>query len=148
MLLLTVSYSYVLALNAPFPLPPNYSDADDMCGYFAFDFINTTNKCLLFHYYWAGLVPMRRSYFQIFLLGEDNELELVKEVVAPLGTFQTYNFHTDWTLLLFALPSRRGLHKIVIKGTLAGYASNYYTGLFLDDITIRPCTDFSELMRV
>jgi hypothetical protein len=86
------SYTYVLALKAPYPLPPNYSDADDMCGYFAFDFINTTNKCLLFHYYWAGIVPFYNSSFQIFLLGEDNVLELIKEVVAPLGTFQTYNY--------------------------------------------------------
>jgi hypothetical protein len=149
--MLSIDYfSHVWALMTPYPLPPNfYINAQDMCGYFAFDYINTTNKCLLFHYYWAGLVQLpHSSYIQFFLLGEDNLLELIKEVVAPPGTDQTYNYHTDWSLLLVALPSRPGLHRVVIQGILAGEASDYYAALVLDDIAIRPCSDFSELMRI
>lgn len=132
----------MLELTPDIASQSNKFTARELCAWFTTDFINVTNKCLMFHYTWIRLRPYPTDivYFNVYLQGEDRELELIREVRPPALPSEVSEFsNTDWITFFVALPTRPGFYQIAIQGSI-GSSYSY----FIDDLTVRPCYDFGE----
>lgn len=110
------------------------------CADFRTDYIELNGKCLLLHYQW-----LYGGTLQIFLQDEQQAMELVTTVVS--SDKQQVG---QWHPLFVTLPVRPGLHQVVIRATRTGLSSggNSITGLAIDDLSVRYCTDYSKFSRL
>ena len=104
------------------------------CALVVMDYINTTGKCLQLHYEW-----LRVGYLDVYLIGEDRQLELVTAV-----SYEQTRESFTWKTLVAKLPSSENLKQIIIKGIRT---TNGTSGIALDDISIRSCSDYGDSLK-
>ena len=112
---------------------PSKSETNPPCASFRTQFFNVSNKCLLFHYRWVYSGSMT-----IFLRNDDRDLEVLTNISSRADVQELSG---TWHTLFLRLPLRKNLRQIVFKGNRI---SGELSGVALDDLTIRPCTDFSK----
>ena len=102
------------------------------CALLITDYINTTGKCLSFHYrflFYGSLI--------VYLMGEDRVPRSLLSVENNGG-----NFVQEWSFALVILPSNNDLQQIIFLGLRSlAYRTS---GIALDDILIRPCSDLGN----
>ena len=110
---------------------PKVSPVAD-CASFRTQFISTSGKCLLMHYWW-----LHKGFLQIIMFNEDKESEIIRTVMSNQSQ------PNSWNMLLIALPDRKQVQQIFVRGfRIPGQVS----GLAIDDLIIRPCADFRKLI--
>jgi hypothetical protein len=123
--------AHVLYLTSLISSSPTPTCADATTEY-----VDITNKCLLLHYMW-----LYAGTLQIFVQDEGRGMHLVTSVTSS----EQPHLIGQWRPLFVSLPARQGMHQIVIRAlrTSDKYGSGT-TGVAIDDITVRYCTDFSK----
>ena len=100
------------------------------------DYIETTGKCLHLHYEW-----LTSGSLYVYLIGEDRQLELITMVSSD----QPGELISQWELLVAKLPASKNLKQIIIMGNRT---TNTISGIALDDISIRPCSNFGNYVII
>ena len=100
------------------------------------DYIETTGKCLHLHYEW-----LTYGSLYVYLIGEDRQLELITMVSSD----QPGELISQWELLVAKLPASKNLKQIIIMGNRT---TNTISGIALDDISIRPCSNFGNYVII
>ena len=103
------------------------------CALVVMDYINTTGKCLQLHYEWLSV-----GFLDVYLVGEDRQLELVTTV-----SYDQMGESATWNMLVAKLPTSENLKQIIIKGNRT---TKGISGIALDDITVRSCSDYGNLL--
>jgi hypothetical protein len=101
------------------------------CAEAVTDFIITNNKCLLMHYMWLNIGSLN-----VYLVGED----LSRTYITSVGNMNDTVAGGVWSMLFIALPVKNSLQRVVITGVRT---SQGISGILIDDMSIRPCSDFS-----
>ena len=126
---------YGRLLNLPITVSSTYSCAD-----FKTSYIQTKGKCLLFQY--LPISIQISGYIQVYIRNEDLQMELIKSVnFSDLPT----DFVSQWQNLIVKLPDSDELRQIIVKGVKA---LNTFSGMAIDDFTIRPCSDLSKFRKL
>ena len=121
-------------LFLPFLMPKTKSCAD-----FKTPFMNVTGLCLQLQY--TQLYKNIRWEMEIYLRNEELEMNLIKFLK------DSENISEDdavWHTLLIRLPDRSDLQQLVVK--IIRPIGAVDSGLAIDDVTVRPCSDFSKLL--
>lgn len=115
-------------------LPSTFSQKT-LCADISTSFIFIIGKCLQLRY--MQLFSDILGDIEIHLRNENLELTLVASVKL---SYQK-NFVADrWQTLFVKLPDSKFLHQIIVKFVRP---PNSRSGIQIDDLTIRPCLDFS-----
>lgn len=119
---------YLTSLMSSSPTPT--------CADATTEYVDISNKCLLLHYMW-----MYAGTLQIFVQDEERAMHLVTSVTSS----EQPQLIGQWRTMFVSLPARQGMHQIIIR---ALRTSDKYgretTGVAIDDITVRYCSDFSK----
>ena len=115
---------------------PTSVSTESTCADIQTSYINTTGKCLLFYFRWISTGSL-----EIHLRSEDKHMEKLKEFSSSV---QSQQLAGSWHQVFIALPSSRILHQIIVKFVRPEYDSAIPSGVAIDDLSVRPCSDFGK----
>ena len=118
---------------------PLVTSEQELCADVRTPFINTTSTCLQLKYLQLG--DNTEWKMDIYLRNEKLDMTLIKtlQYTSSVASGVLQRALDTWQMLFLKLPDRKGLQQVLVKITRpAGKAS----GLGIDDLTIRPCSDF------
>ena len=78
---------------------------------------------------------------EVYLRDENLDIEFIKSLTFAGLSSSVAGLWQSW---IIRLPDRDGLRQVIIKGIRP---ANHYTGMALDDLSIRPCSDFSKFLQ-
>ena len=119
-------------------LPVTFSTAVT-CADFTTSYLITRGKCLQISY--LAINDKIWGSIDVYLNDENLEKEFVGNIVFTGLPKLVANRWQSW---IIRLPDRDGLRQVVIKGIRT---ANQYTGMAIDDLSIRPCSDYSEFFK-
>ena len=120
-------------------LPIAFSDVNT-CADAKTSYIILQGKCLQLNY--MTLDQKTWGSIEVFLSDENLELEFVDRITFASLPQQVA---TQWQSWITRLPDREGLRQVIIKSIRP---ANRYTGMAIDDLSIRPCPDFSKFPKI
>ena len=115
---------------------PTSASVDSTCADIQTSYINTTGKCLLFYFRW-----ITTGALEIHLRSEDKHTEKIKELSSST---QSQQLAGSWQQVFIALPSSRILQQLIVKFVRPEYDSGIPSGVAIDDLSVRPCSDFGK----
>ena len=109
---------------------------DSTCDDIQTSYIYTNGKCLLFNFHW-----ITTGLLEIYLRSEDKRTEKIKELSSST---QSQKLAGSWQQVFIALPSSRILHQLIVKFVKPKTYSRIPRGVAIDDLSVRPCSDFGK----
>ena len=82
---------------------------------------------------------MVSASIEVYTSSENLEVELIKEINFSDNPLEPHL----WQSVLVKLPESEKLQQIIIKGIRK---KNRFSGMAIDDVTIRPCNDFRKFI--
>lgn len=96
--------------------------------------MNTTGRCLQLHYNF-----LYKGSLYVYLR---NEERLFETLVGTVVSADDADDNSAWRLLFLPLPATKTMQQVIIRAIRSTADEASGTALAIDDITIRPCTDF------
>ena len=113
------------------------TSAELSCADIRTSFIFISGKCLQLKYIQLREFSDIIGNIEIYLMNENWELTLVATVKL---SYQANAGFKIWQILFVKLPDSKFLHQIIVKFVRLEFV---FGGIYIDDLTIRPCLDFS-----